>query len=55
MSKPREEKPLVVRCPNCKQTHEPDFNETTGRYVCPVCSVPVDAQVLIEKKKRGMR
>ncbi len=55
MPKHREDKPLVVRCPNCRQTHEPDFNETTGRYVCPLCASPVDAQVLIEKKKRGIR
>jgi hypothetical protein len=55
MSKHREEKPLVVRCPNCKQTREPDYNETTKRYVCAICAEPVDAQVLIEKKKRGLR
>lgn len=55
MAKPREEKPLEVRCPNCKQTREPDFNETTRRYVCPICAGPVDAQVLVEKKKRGLR
>ena len=34
---------------------EPDFNETTRRYVCPVCAAPVDAQVLIEKKKCGLK
>ncbi len=51
----KEEKPITVRCPNCKQVHEPDYNETTRRYVCPICSTPVDAQVLIEKKKRGIR
>ena len=55
MPKQPEQKPLVVRCPNCKQTREPDFNETTRRYVCPLCAAPVDAQVLIEKKKRGMK
>jgi ribosomal protein S27E len=46
-------KPLTVRCPNCKQTREPDFNETTKRYVCSICGEPVDAQVFIEKRKRG--
>lgn len=55
MKKPHEEKPLTIRCPNCKQVREPDFNETTRRYVCPLCAAPVDAQVLIEKKKRGLR
>jgi hypothetical protein len=52
MPKPKEEKPIVVRCPSCKQTREPDFNETTRRYVCGICGAPVDAQVFIEKKKR---
>ncbi len=51
----KDETPLTVRCPNCKQTREPDVNETTGRYVCPICSSPVDAQVFIEKKKRGVK
>ncbi len=51
----QDDKPLTVRCPNCKQVREPDFNETTRRYVCPVCATPVDAQVLIEKKRRGIR
>jgi DNA-directed RNA polymerase subunit RPC12/RpoP len=55
MPKPREEKPLVIRCPHCKQTREPDYNETTGHYVCAICAEPVDAQVLIEKRKRGMK
>ena len=55
MAKPREEKPLTVRCPNCKQNREPDFNETTRRYVCPICAAPVDEQVFIEKKKRGIK
>jgi hypothetical protein len=55
MAKPQEEKPIMVRCPNCKQVREPDFNETTRRYVCSLCAAPVDAQVLIEKKKRGIR
>jgi ribosomal protein S27E len=55
MPKPKEERPLTVRCPNCKQTHEPDFNETTKRYQCPICASPVDAQVFIEKKKRGLK
>lgn len=55
MAKPRPERPIEIRCPNCKQVREPDFNETTRRYVCSVCSAPVDAQVLIEKKKRGWK
>jgi len=55
MSKPKEDKPLAVRCPNCKQVREPDYNETTRRYVCALCSAPLDAQVLIEKKKRGLK
>jgi DNA-directed RNA polymerase subunit RPC12/RpoP len=55
MPKPKEEKPLVIRCPNCRQVREPDYNETTRRYVCSICSEPVDAQVLIEKKKRGLK
>lgn len=55
MAKQKEERPLVVRCPNCTQTVEPDYNETTRRYVCPICASQLDAQVLIEKKKRGMR
>ncbi|HTP78951.1 MAG TPA: hypothetical protein VMM57_00965 [Bacteroidota bacterium] len=53
MAKPDEEKPMMIRCPNCKQVKEPSFNETTHRYTCPVCSAPVDAQVFIEKKKRS--
>ena len=55
MAKPKEDKPLVVRCPNCGQAKEPDYNETTRRYVCAICATPVDAQVFIEKKKRGMK
>jgi DNA-directed RNA polymerase subunit RPC12/RpoP len=55
MSKSQDETSLIIRCPNCRQTVEPDFNETTRHYVCPVCAAPVDAQVIIEKKKRGMR
>jgi len=55
MPKPREEKPLMIKCPNCHQTHEPDFNETTKRYVCPLCAASVDMQVIIEKKKRGIK
>jgi transcription elongation factor Elf1 len=55
MPKPKDQKPFVVKCPNCGQTHEPDFNETTRRYTCPICTSPVDAQVLIEKKKRGIK
>jgi hypothetical protein len=49
------EKPLEIKCPNCKQTREPDFNETTHRYVCSICNEPVDVQVIIEKKKRGIK
>jgi hypothetical protein len=55
MPKQTDDKPLSVRCPNCKQTREPDFNETTRHYVCPICATPIDAQVFIEKKKRGLR
>ena len=55
MDKNAQDRPLTVKCPNCKQTNEPDFNETTKRYVCPVCAAPVDVQVIIERKKRGMR
>ncbi len=55
MAKPPADKPIVVRCPNCRQTREPDFNETTKHYLCPICATPVDAQVFIEKKKRGIR
>jgi len=51
----KDDKPLLIRCPNCKQKHEPDFNETTQRYVCSICSAPLDAQVIIEKKKRGQK
>lgn len=49
------ERPLTVKCQNCRQTVEPDQNETTGRYVCPLCTAPVDVQVIVEKKKRGIR
>jgi DNA-directed RNA polymerase subunit RPC12/RpoP len=55
MSKPKDDIPLVIRCPNCKQTREPDYNEVTRRYVCPICAAPVDAQVVIEKKKGGLK
>jgi DNA-directed RNA polymerase subunit RPC12/RpoP len=55
MPKPKAEEPIMVRCPNCKQLREPDFNETTRRYACAICAAPVDAQVLIEKKKRGWK
>jgi DNA-directed RNA polymerase subunit RPC12/RpoP len=53
MSKQKDPKPLTVRCPNCKQSREPDFNETTKQYVCSICGEPVGAQVFIEKRKRG--
>ena len=55
MPKTPDDRPITVRCPNCKQVREPDFNETTKRYVCPLCAAPVDAQVLIEKRKRGIK
>jgi ssDNA-binding Zn-finger/Zn-ribbon topoisomerase 1 len=55
MPKPKDEEPLTVRCPNCRQTREPDRNETTNRFVCPICAAPLDAQVFIEKKKRGWK
>ena len=55
MAKPKDDKPIIVRCPNCKQVREPDYNETTRRYACPLCAAPVDAQVFIEKRKRGKR
>lgn len=55
MSKFKEDKPLVVRCPNCKQVREPEYNETTRRYLCAICSTPLDAQVLIEKRKSGLK
>lgn len=52
MPSSREENPLTVRCPNCKQAVEPDFNETTRHHVCPVCAAELDAQVFIQKRKR---
>ena len=55
MARQQDDAPLQVKCPHCKQVHEPDFNEVTRRYTCPICASPVDAQVLIEKKKRGIR
>ena len=55
MARQKEERPIEVRCPNCKQMREPDQNEVTRRYVCSLCGAPVDAQVLIEKKKRGWK
>ncbi len=55
MAKMKDESPLLIKCPNCQQIHEPDFNETTRHYVCPLCAAPVDAQVVIEKKKRGLK
>ncbi len=55
MSKPKDEKPLMIKCPNCKQMREPDYNETTRSYVCSICNEPVDIQVIIEKKKRGIK
>ena len=55
MPKLNTDKPLTVRCPTCGQVREPDYNETTRRYVCQVCAAHVDEQVLIEKKKRGLK
>jgi len=55
MPKPKDDSPIEVTCPNCRQRREPDFIETTRRYVCSICAAPVDAQVLIERKKRGMK
>jgi DNA-directed RNA polymerase subunit RPC12/RpoP len=55
MPKPKEEAPLTVRCPHCNHVGEPDVNETNGRYVCAICGTPVDAQVFIQKKKRGLK
>lgn len=55
MGKPKKEKPFTVKCPNCSRTIEPDLNETTNRYVCPICGAGVDIQVIIEKKKRGIK
>jgi endogenous inhibitor of DNA gyrase (YacG/DUF329 family) len=55
MAKNTEKKPLQVKCPNCRKTVEPDFNETTRRYACPVCAEPVDMQVLLQKKKQGYK
>ena len=55
MAKLNEEKPFIIKCPNCKKTGEPDFNETTRRYTCSLCAEPVDVQVIIEKKKRGLK
>ena len=55
MARLKDEKPLTIRCPNCGQVREPDYNETTRRYVCPVCAAHVDAQVIIEKRKRGIK
>jgi len=55
VAKLKDETPLMIRCPNCKKTGEPEFNETTRRYVCAICSSPVDAEVFIEKKKRGLK
>jgi len=55
MAKQKDDALIVVRCPHCKRTGEPDLNETTGHYVCPLCGEQVDAQVFIEKRKRGQR
>jgi hypothetical protein len=55
MSKSADDARILVRCPNCKQVNEPDFNETTRHYTCPICTRQVDAQVFIEKKKKGIR
>jgi DNA-directed RNA polymerase subunit RPC12/RpoP len=55
MAKRQDDTPITVRCPHCKQTREPDFNETTRHYVCSICGEQVDAQVFIEKRKRGIK
>jgi len=55
MPKSSNENPLQVKCPHCSQVVEPDFNETTRRYICPICASQVDAQVIIERKKRGIK
>jgi hypothetical protein len=55
MAKMKDEKPFLIKCPNCRQIHEPDFNETTRQYVCSLCSASLDAQIVIEKKKRGLK
>ena len=55
MAKAKDNIPVTIRCPNCQKVGEPDFNETTRRYVCAICASPVDAQVFIEKKKRGIK
>ena len=33
MAKRDDDRPLTIRCPNCKQIREPDFNEPTRNYV----------------------
>ena len=53
MKKPKPLPPLTVRCPHCKGVNEPNYSELTKGYTCPVCTTPVDAQVFIEKRKRG--
>ncbi|MHB1050913.1 MAG: hypothetical protein ACYC09_12605 [Bacteroidota bacterium] len=55
MAQREQDQAIRVKCPNCKQIREPDYNETTKRYVCSLCAAPVDVQVIIEKKKRGLR
>lgn len=55
MSKSSEESSIIVRCPHCKNVGEPDYNETTRHYTCAICAAQVDAQVFIEKRKRGIK
>ncbi len=55
MPTPRVPHNITVKCPHCGKIIEPDYNESTRHWVCPICSAPVDAQVFIEKKKRGLR
>ena len=55
MPKPKDNKLLQIRGPNSRHVGEPDFNETTRRYGCAICAAYVDAQVIIEKKKRGIK
>ena len=55
MGKSRQDKPLTIRCPSCKQTVEPDYNDFLKQQVCPICSARVDIEVMVEKKKRGLK
>jgi DNA-directed RNA polymerase subunit RPC12/RpoP len=50
-----DDKPLTIRCPNCKQIVEPDFDDLFKQYKCTICSSRVDIEVIVEKKKRGIK